>query len=382
MHALVATVVHHPEDARILHRQIRALLDAGHTVTYIAPFRERGVTPWPELSVVDVPRAAGRRRLRALRAARAALAAHAPTADVLLFHDPELLLALPDERPPTVWDVHEDAAAALLTKPWLPRPLRRPLAPIVRSFERRAERRMHLLLAEEGYRDRFALDHPVIPNTTYVPGAPERVPGTDRVVYLGHLSAARGAAELVELGRLLRPHGVRVEVIGSADPQTRPLLRAAQQEEAVHWYGFVPNDQALRMISGALAGISLLHDTANYRHSMPTKVVEYMAHGLPVVTSPNPAAAALVDGGSSAPCGIVVPFGDVRAAADAVLALRSDPARRTAMGAAGHATARARFHWPVQAETFVRQLEQWAGAAPARGPVPAAAALPAAGRTA
>src|SRR5690606_27062165 len=64
MHALVATVVHHPEDARILHRQIRALLDAGHSVTYLAPFRERGVTPWPELTAVDVPRAAGRRRLR------------------------------------------------------------------------------------------------------------------------------------------------------------------------------------------------------------------------------------------------------------------------------------------------------------------------------
>lgn len=61
MHALVATVVHHPEDARILHRQIRALLDAGHSVTYIAPFRERNVTPWPEITAVDVPRAAGKR---------------------------------------------------------------------------------------------------------------------------------------------------------------------------------------------------------------------------------------------------------------------------------------------------------------------------------
>jgi hypothetical protein len=30
VHVLVMTVVHHPEDARILHRQIRALVDAGH----------------------------------------------------------------------------------------------------------------------------------------------------------------------------------------------------------------------------------------------------------------------------------------------------------------------------------------------------------------
>jgi hypothetical protein len=34
---VVCTIVHHPADARIYHRQIRALLDAGHEVRYIAP---------------------------------------------------------------------------------------------------------------------------------------------------------------------------------------------------------------------------------------------------------------------------------------------------------------------------------------------------------
>src|SRR5699024_12066434 len=81
MHVLVATVVHHPEDARILHRQIRALLDAKHTVTYVAPFREYGVTPWERLRSVDVPRASGRERLASLRAARTVLAEQAPEAD-------------------------------------------------------------------------------------------------------------------------------------------------------------------------------------------------------------------------------------------------------------------------------------------------------------
>ncbi|GAA1110015.1 glycosyltransferase family 4 protein [Nocardiopsis composta] len=381
MHALVATVVHHPEDARILHRQIRALLDAGHSVTYLAPFRERGVTPWPELTAVDVPRAAGRRRLRALRAARTALEEHAPRADLLLFHDPELMLALPRNRPATVWDVHEDAAAALLTKPWMPRPLRRPLAPVVRGFERRAERRMHLLLAEEGYRDRFSRPHPVVPNTTEVPERPARTPGHDRVVYLGHLSEARGARELIEAGRLLRPHGVRVDIIGAADPQVRPLLRDAQRDGHVRWYGFVPNDRALRIVSGALAGMSLLHDTPNYRHSLPTKVVEYMAHGLPVITTPSPVAEALVTGRPEGACGIVVPFGDAAAAAESALLLRSDPALRTRFARTGHEIARSHYHWPVQAAQFVRQLEEWAGEASgetARGRIPAQCSGPAA----
>lgn len=373
MHALVATVVHHPEDARILHRQIRALLDAGHTVTYMAPFRECGVTPWPRLRSVDVPRASGRERLASLRAARAVLAEQAPRADLLLFHDPELLLALPSRRPVTVWDVHEDTAAALLTKAWVPRPARRPLGAVMRSFERRAERRMRLLLAEEGYRSRFRREHPVVPNTTEVPDLPAREPGDDRVVYLGQVSEARGARELVELGRMLRPHGVRLEVIGGADAGVRPLLREAQQEDLLHWYGFVPNDRALRICAGATAGLSLLHDTPNYRHSMPTKIVEYMAHGLPVVTTPNPMAQRLVTGRPEGPSGVVVPFGDVAAAADAVLRLRRDGELRRDLAKTGHLIARTSFHWPIQAHMFVKRLEGWveeaAGGVPAV-PVP------------
>ncbi|WP_026118373.1 glycosyltransferase family 4 protein [Nocardiopsis salina] len=367
MHVLVATVVHHPEDARILHRQIRALLDAGHSVTYVAPFRECGVTPWDSVRSIDVPRAAGRERMASLRAARQVLAEHAPGADLLLFHDPELMLALPENRPLTVWDVHEDTPSALLTKPWVPGPLRRPLGGVVRMFERRAERHMRLLLAEEGYRNRFRLDHPVVPNTTDVPEQPAREPGDDRVVYLGHVSVARGAHELVELGRFLQPYGIRLEVIGGADPSVRPLLREASQDGALHWYGYVPNDRALRMCAGALAGVSLLHDEPNYRHSMPTKIVEYMAHGLPVVTTAGPVATSLVNGRPEGPAGSVVPFGDAFAASQAILRLRREPRLRAEYARTGHRIAQTSFHWPVQARSFVKRLESWVDEA--TGPV-------------
>ncbi|MQA95642.1 MAG: glycosyltransferase [Streptosporangiales bacterium] len=357
MRICVCTIVHHPEDARILHRQILALLEAGHEVTYIAPFRARNVTPWRDVTPVDVPRASGRRRIGALRAARREMAKHAAKADLLLIHDPELLLALPRRRPPTVWDVHEDTAAALGTKSWLPRPLRSVLRPAVHAAEWWAQRRVRLLLAEHGYVDRFSGDHPVVPNTTYVPETPGRPPEDDRVVYLGQLSLARGAAELVELGRRLCPYGISVELIGAADADTRPLLRDAQREGAVRWYGFVPNDRALRMLEGATAGLSLLHDVPNYRHSLPTKVIEYMARGVPVITTPNPQAARIVGG-----AGVVVPYEDGAAAAEAVLRLRDDQPLRSRMATVGHAVARRDFHWPEQASHFVKYLEDWADA--------------------
>ena len=392
MRVVVCTVVHHPADARIFYRQIRALLEVGHDVTYIAPHDEaehgtvrdqsqdqpphqgeRSAAPSstaaPALSsgqarqgtltTVTIPRAVGRRRLGALRAARSAMAAQAAGADLLLVHDPELLLVLPPRRhrPPTVWDVHEDTAAALTTKSWLPSALRAVAAAGVHVAEHQAERRLHLLLAERGYNDRFAGMHPVIPNTTYVPEAAAPPSGPRRVVYVGWLSPDRGSAEMVQLGRLLKPHGIAVELIGQADGAARAHIEAGG--DAVHWHGFVPNAEALRLVEGALAGLSLLQDEANFRHSMPTKVAEYMARGVPVISTPLPLAVELVE---AADAGFVVPFNDPRAACDAILTLDADPDLRIKMGLRAHEYALANLGWAPHAASFVAQLEAWAGA--------------------
>ena len=364
MRVVVCTIVHHPSDARIYHRQIPALLEAGHEVTYLAPIDSPGFTAShddPRLRLVALPRASGRRRLKALLAARKELARHAADADLVLLHDPELLLALPGvKRPATVWDVHEDTAAALSTKAWLPRPLRPPVAFAVHAAERLAERRLHLILAEKGYASRFRGPHPVVPNTTYVPDEPAP-PGDDRrVVYVGHLSPDRGAAEMVELARMLRAHDIGLHLVGPADAQARAIIESAQADGALTWHGFVPNDEAMRLTDGALAGLSLLHDEANFRHSMPTKVVEYMARGVPVVTTPLPAATELVQ---TYDCGFVVPFQDARAAADAILKLSADLSLRTEVGRRGHAAARSSLGWPADAKAFVARLEEWACAA-------------------
>ena len=383
MHVVVCTVVHHPADARIFYREIQALLDAGHDVTYIAPHGELASQPTVQptvaaagaagdsangageqgpgrqgtLTAVPIPRASGRHRLGALRAARAAMAEQSPGADLLLVHDPELLLVLPPrrKRPPTVWDVHEDTAAALTTKAWLPAWLRPVAEAGVISAERLAERRLHLILAEHGYNARFKGTHPVVPNTTYVPAQAAPPSGPKRVVYVGHISPDRGSAEMTELGRLLAPHGIAVELVGPADAAARAHIEAAG--DAVTWHGFVPNADAMRLVDGSLAGLSLLQNEANFRHSMPTKVAEYMARGVPVISTPLPLAVKMVEAAES---GFVVPFNAPEAAAEAILRLDADPDLRVKMGLRAHDYAQANLAWPPHAAAFVTRLETWA----------------------
>ncbi len=363
---LVVTDVHDPEDARIRHRQLPALLDAGAVVTYAAPFAAYGRMPPPGVRGIDLPRARGRHRLIAVRAARRLLAADGGRHDVVLVHDPELLLALartPLDRlrrtgrhPVRVWDVHEDTAAALGMRAWMPGPLRPAAALAIRALERWADRRLRLLLAEDSYATRFARPHPVIPNSVLVPVDEPPPPGSDRAVYLGRLTLPRGAAELVELGRRLEGQ-VRVDLIGPADPDCRDLVARAHEHGWVHHHGFVPNSSALALLDGALAGLSLLHDEPNYAHSRPTKLMEYMARGLPVITTPNPVSVELVERYG---CGVVVPFADPAAAAKALLRLRDDAQRRYALGSAGRGAAVRDLDWHRDGEVFVAALSAWA----------------------
>lgn len=360
MRVLVVTVVHNPDDSRIRFREINALLDAGWHVTYAAPFTGYGLTV-PESdnpACLDVPRAQGRSRAKAWRGAREILKRHGPDHDLIVLHDPELLTALQRlTLPPVVWDVHEDTAAAVTLKPWLPRVLRRPVRWAYARAERAAEKRIELILAEYAYSDRFVRNHIVVPNVT---GVPATVPPPDepRVMYVGSMTAARGTAEMVQTARIIHEAtggAVTTELIGPASPDVEPLLRRGAAEGVLTWPGVLPNDQAMARLDGALAGLSLLRDHPNYRVSMPTKVTDYIAHGVPVITTPLPLAESLVN---DSQCGIVVPFNDAQAAADAVLALWNTPEKRRAMGRAGHETARAHYDWTAHAERFARELER------------------------
>ncbi len=359
MRVLVATVVHTPLDARIYRRQIRSMVGADWEVTYAAAWSDRGVTPPDEVVAVDVPRSTGKDRLRSLRAVRRILRRHRDV-DLVLLHDPELVLAIVgvDDLPPVVWDVHEDTASALTDKAWLPAAARPVARRVVEAGERWAEDHLHLILAEERYRERFRREHPVIPN---YPPVPERVSSDveDRVVHVGRLSRGRGVEDLLEVAEQLAPD-ITLELVGWVDDaQVGARLRAARRSGAISWGGgFVPNDEALRRVEGALAGLSLLHDEPNYRHSLPTKLLEYLSRGVPVVTTPLPAAVELVERHD---CGIVVPFEDAAAVAAAVRHLQDDRERRDDMAERGRRAVVERYSWRSVERDFLDVLATWAG---------------------
>lgn len=375
MRIAVVTVVHDPRDARIRAREIEALLQHGHDVTFVAPFSVTGASMDARLTCVDVPRARGLRRRQPVRHAAQWMQKNANDVDVILVHDPELvptLISLPDNsRAIRVWDVHENNPDAVASRPYVPNILR----PLVRAWlqrlERRAETAIHLLLAETSYQARFRQPHPIVLNVPWVDEEVESLPQPlRRVTYVGSITRARGAGALLELARILSADDIAVHLVGSLDDAfSNEHIRAAHDRGELHWHGRLPNADALALVRDSIVGLALLQDTPNHHGSMPTKVLEYLAQAVPVVTTALPLAKGVV---TSADAGAVIAcsFDDgavATAAAVAVRRIAGDPELRKAMGARGHQLMLERYNWHTQGAAFVQTLTGWQEASQAAG---------------
>lgn len=291
MKVLVCTVVHNPTDARIFRRQIEMLIQHKHLVTAIAPWHED--TPGPtEVQRIKVPRAVGRARFRSWRAARSRMRDLLSSNDLLIVHDPELLLVVPwsevrRTKTVVVWDVHEDLAAAIGTKAYIPKPIRGFISRIVRILENWAEKKTILLLAETAYQDRFKLQHEVVLNLPYIEEF-SRTAKKKQAIYVGSITYERGLREMLTLANELSVFGISVRLIGECP--NKDAAAEIKNAPNVVWQGPMPNEAALQEVSQSLIGLSLLQDLPNYQHSMPTKILEYMANRALVVTTPLPLA--------------------------------------------------------------------------------------------
>lgn len=93
----------------------------------------------------------------------------------------------------------------------------------------------------------------------------------------------------------------------------------------------------------------------------PWVVLEAMASGVPVVSTPVGSIPEMLNAGGSDPGGVVTPVGDVEALREALFSLFDDHARRQAMAGAGQARVAARYDAKVNTPRLVELLGHAAG---------------------
>src|SRR5687768_11729801 len=180
----------------------------------------------------------------------------------------------------------------------------------------------------------------------------ERIPADEPIIlYLGGLMAGRGLEQLVDAMALLEwGHLVMLGdgFIGGA------LLRqaaAAGNAHRVHVLPPVAPAQVVAYAASATLGVSpIVPSCLNYRYSLPNKLFQYMAAGIPVVASDFPQVRSIVE---DAGCGELVDTTRPRAIADAIQGILADPGAAIAMGERGREAVEKKYNWSGSAEALL-----------------------------
>lgn len=357
------TTVHPRDDSRIRFKEIVSLVQA--TDEDVRLFVQDGlgdeVDPVHGYRIVDTgPRKrrlsrmfeGGWRMISAVRRARPS---------IVFFHDPELLpwaflLRLSGIK--VVYDAHEDVPRQILRNPSLPAPVKPILSPIVSVFEWVAG---HLLSAVVGatteITDRFPArksfllrNFPVV-HELHTPGAMPMAERPPQFAYIGMITEDRNIYRMIDAVGLLKDPKARLRLAGDFTvAAVRDRAERMPNWNRVIFDGWVSRDGVAAILSDARAGLVLLKPIKHEMVTLPIKMFEYMAAGLPIISSDFPLWREIIDGVG---CGLLVDPEDESAIAGAMQWILDNPEEAAAMGARGRQAVLDTYNWESEAETLL-----------------------------
>lgn len=162
------------------------------------------------------------------------------------------------------------------------------------------------------------------------------VPG--RIVYMGTLTRVRRLETVIGAMKIIASHfpEARLYMVGDGDiPSEKEFLiqeaRRLGVEECVVFTGFLPVEEAWKVVRSAEVCLSPYYPTATLLSTSPTKLIEYMALGKPVVANDHPEQQLILQESGA---GLCVDWSE-QAFADAVAHLLTHPEEAMQMGMRG-----------------------------------------------
>lgn len=364
------TTVHPRDDSRIRSKEVASLArEFGAVSLYVqdglgdeidSVDGYRIVDTGPRLRRIARMTLGGWRMFRAIARARPAVA-H--------FHDPELLpwaMLLRLYGIKVVYDAHEDVPQQVKHNPGLPFLARRLLPPFVGLAEWIGARLISGIVAPTiTIRDRFpqrktllVRNYPLLEELHTRNASPMRERPLD-ITYVGSISEVRNIYGMIEaVGRLPYPQA-RFRIVGSfATKETEKKARAMPEWERVQFEGWASRQEVADVLGSVRMGLVVLKPVPHEMLTLPIKLFEYMAAGLPVIATDCPLWRSVVE---RAECGLLVDPLDVEAIAGAMTWLIEHPDEAQAMGESGRRAVETEYNWNPEAATLIEFYRQQLG---------------------
>ena len=367
------TTVHPRDDSRIRSKELGSLARAfdGQVALYVQDGLGDELDARDGYKVVDTGPRLGRLPRMIIggwRMFRAVLKARPRVAH---FHDPELLpwgILLQLAGVKVVYDVHEDVPRQVQHNPRLPAIAQRLLPPFVSLAEWVGGLVVSgFVVPTQTIFDRFPARKTVLVRNFPLLEelqSPSPTPMRDRpgeFTYVGAISEVRNIYAMIRAVTRTQPPA-QLRLAGRfAVPETEQRARAMSEWSSVRFEGWKSREGVADILADGRAGLVVLKPVEHEMVTLPIKLFEYMAAGLPVISSDFPVWREIVE---SADCGLMVDPLDLDAITAAMQWILDNPDLAEAMGTRGRRAVESHYNWEPEGAALVAFYRDRLGVAP------------------
>lgn len=350
------TSAHHVSDTRIFRKMCCSIAaDEKYDVELVVCGKET----IEDSCGVKIKYASTRRRARVMRMLFSSYDVYRTAvklnADIYHLHDPELLpygILLELKGAKVVYDSHEDLPNQILSKHYIPKLLRRSLSYLVHRLEKYLAGKLSAVVgATEVITDKFPnkikytlRNYPLL--SEFADCGVKHGAKKEGFIYVGGIAKVRGIVHIVKALEEAHDESVFLKLGGNYIPSTLVQeLEIRPGWQRVRDLGWLSREEVSREIGSSLAGLVILMPTISYKESLPIKMFEYMAAGIPVLASDFELWRSIVTLDS---CGLLVDPESPLEIAEAMKWIIANPSEALEMGKRGRVAVFEKYNWEAE----------------------------------
>jgi len=362
----ILTTVHSAFDPRIFYKQAKTLITAGYDVTLIAQHEKSEIVDG--IKIVALPKPKNRLHRMFLLTLKMLYLSIKYRADLYDFHDPELIPVgslLKILRKKVIYDVHEDYSKQILANPAIPKISRKSIARITHLMEKLLARYFDGVMTATDYiSNNFSAHKNVISIKNYPLQTffydqrekPEKKKETFNLIYIGNLAKIRGINQIICAISLVNSEKeLKLTLCGKFHPpEYEQEINNCGGFRKVNYLGWIDPKEIPRLLENSSVGLVCLHPIPNYLVSLPLKLFEYMAAGIPLIASNFPLWKQIVEGNN---CGICVNPLKPEEIVGAIETLMDNPDLCEVMGKNGRRAVLEKYNWEKESRKLLSMHE-------------------------